>query len=398
MGDEPRPRILVIDDDDALRHLLIECLAPAGYETLEAADGAAGIALLETERPDLVLCDLRMPGIDGLGVLAAAQGVAPDTPIVVVTGSPHMDDAIQALKLGAWDYLLKPFERMAVLHHAVRRGLERGRLLEENRRYRRHLEEVNLELAESLRRLQEDEAAGRRVQLHLLPQDGQRLGPYRFQHRVLPSAYLTGDFVDYFAIGADRIAFYIADVSGHGVSSAFVTVLLKSFASHALRAFNYRGDELVTRPAAFLAGLNEHLLGQRLEKHLTIFFGVIDRPQRVLRYCNGGHFPYPVFRGDGRTAYLEQPGEAIGLFPTATYAETSLDLPRRFELTLASDGVLDALGDVPMAEREARLVEALDRDGVTIDDLMNGLGLRGAQGLPDDVALLRVVGEGADDD
>jgi len=81
-----------------------------------------------------------------------------------------MSNAIQALKLGAWDYVTKPIEDMAMLEHAISHALERARLRQENREHRLHLEAINEQLRQTLRRLQEDEAAARRIQFQLLPE------------------------------------------------------------------------------------------------------------------------------------------------------------------------------------------------------------------------------------
>jgi sigma-B regulation protein RsbU (phosphoserine phosphatase) len=91
-----------------------------------------------------------------------------------------MSDAIQALKLGAWDYVTKPIEDMAVLEHAINHALERARLRRENREHREHLEGVNEQLRQTVRQLQEDEAAARRIQFQLLPGKRQDLPPLPF--------------------------------------------------------------------------------------------------------------------------------------------------------------------------------------------------------------------------
>ena len=88
---------------------------------------------------------------------------------------------------------------------------------------------VNEQLRQTVRQLQEDEAAARRIQFQLLPENDKIYRHYCFSCHLLTSQYLSGDFVDYFVIDGDHLGFYIADVSGHGVSSAFVTVMLKSY-------------------------------------------------------------------------------------------------------------------------------------------------------------------------
>ncbi|NIV97684.1 SpoIIE family protein phosphatase, partial [Candidatus Saccharibacteria bacterium] len=94
-----------------------------------------------------------------------------------------------------------------------------------------------------LLRLREDEEAGRRLQFQLLPRDNQSFGDYQFSRKLWTSLYLSGDFVDYFYIDEDHLGFYIADVSGHGVPSAFVTVLLKSYMNRYLELFRQQKNQ-----------------------------------------------------------------------------------------------------------------------------------------------------------
>lgn len=134
-------RILTIDDEAAIRTSFRAYLNEFGYEVLEAENGRHGIEIFQKENPDLILVDLRMPEIDGLQVIAEVVEKSPETPIIIVSGTGHISDAIEALRLGAWDYLMKPIEDMNMLRHAVEKGLERSRLLRENRNYQAHLEE-----------------------------------------------------------------------------------------------------------------------------------------------------------------------------------------------------------------------------------------------------------------
>jgi DNA-binding NtrC family response regulator len=129
-------RILVIDDERAVRGSIRGFLEDRDYQVLEAEDGRQGIEILKGAQPALVLVDLRMPEVDGLDVLSYAREHAPETPTIVVSGTGFIGQAIEALRLGAQDYLLKPIKDMNVLMHAVDRALGHARLMDENRRLR----------------------------------------------------------------------------------------------------------------------------------------------------------------------------------------------------------------------------------------------------------------------
>src|ERR671931_1120317 len=102
-------KILVVDDDAVARDLLVESLRKEGHEVEAVVDGEAAILRGRQNHFDLVLTDMRMGAVDGLAVLREFRQVSPDTPIVLLTAFGSMEGAIQAIRLGAYDYLAKPF-------------------------------------------------------------------------------------------------------------------------------------------------------------------------------------------------------------------------------------------------------------------------------------------------
>ena len=384
-------RILTIDDEALVREILTAYLEDSGFEVIQAGDGQTGIDLIGREQPDLVLCDLRMPGMDGLQVLATVTRDFPELPILVVSGLGGMSDAIQALKLGAWDYVTKPIEDMAVLEHAINHALERARLRRENREHREHLEAVNEQLQQTLRRLQEDETAARRIQFQLLPENDKAYRNYRFSRHLLTSQYLSGDFVDYFAIDGEHLGFYIADVSGHGVSSAFVTVMLKSYMSRYRELYRQNRDKGILNPAETLSRLNREIFGCHMDKYLTMFYGVIHWPNNQLRYSSGGQFPFPILFDGEQASYLGKKSLPVGLFDFASYQIESLDLPRWFAMVLISDGILETLPQTTLRDKQAFLLDRIQNTELDIENLIQVLGLDCAGPLPDDVTLLLVT-------
>lgn len=380
--------LLIIDDDEVVRESLAAYLEDSNFKVLQALNGLQGLQIFESEQPDLVICDLRMPQIDGLELIRRIRQTASETPIIVLSGAGVMSDAVEALRLGAADYLIKPLEDLAVLEHSVRRALDRAYLRVENQRYRDKLEAANRELQASLNLLQEDQNAGRQVQMNMLPVTPWSIEGLEFSHRIIPSLYLSGDFVDYFRVDERRVAFYLADVSGHGASSAFVTVLLKFMTTRLLYESRRNGTLPEFKPSEVLAHINRGLINTKLGKHVTMLGGVIDLEKNSLTYSIGGHLPLPVLFVEGLASYLEGRGLPVGLFDDATYDDRVMELPPSFSLSLFSDGILDVLPGATLKEKEASLPEQVAAAGGTLDGLRQVFGLANLAEMPDDIALL----------
>ncbi len=159
--------ILCIDDEEMIRITIGDYLEDSGYTVLKAENGKIGLKMFRERNPDIILVDLRMPEIEGLEVLSTVVKESPETPVIVVSGTGILQDAVEALRSGAWNYLTKPIEDMAVLEFAVRQALEKADLIRETRFYKENLEEIvrqrTLELEEAnqqLRQAQKMEAIG----------------------------------------------------------------------------------------------------------------------------------------------------------------------------------------------------------------------------------------------
>lgn len=138
----PRGRILIVDDEANARAALAEILREEGYTTETAADGFKALGKLEEFAPDVVLTDLKMPGLDGIGLMEKAQESHIAATFVVMTAFGTISSAVEAVKKGAYHYLTKPLD-FQVLDAVVERAVERARLLQENSRLRQKLRERN---------------------------------------------------------------------------------------------------------------------------------------------------------------------------------------------------------------------------------------------------------------
>jgi DNA-binding NtrC family response regulator len=128
-------RILVVDDDEMVRDVIVSTLSQQGYPVISARDGFDAIGILMVEDIKLVITDLKMPGMDGIEVLESATKNNPDIAVVILTGFSTLETALKAIKKGAYDYLTKPFAMEEIIFVAER-AFKREALIEENRELR----------------------------------------------------------------------------------------------------------------------------------------------------------------------------------------------------------------------------------------------------------------------
>src|SRR5215475_6105824 len=148
----PADRILIVDDEEPIRDFVSAMLSSANFVCSQAASGKEALALLDSgEEYELMLSDLMMPVMDGIALLEASKERYPDMPVVMVTAVTDVSIALNAIRNGAYDYLLKPFEREQLLA-TVRRALENRRLKLENLAYQNKLETLVSARTELLQR------------------------------------------------------------------------------------------------------------------------------------------------------------------------------------------------------------------------------------------------------
>jgi len=140
-GEDIRLRVLVVDDDSAIREALSRTLEKFGYEVILAEDGQAGLDRLREGEIHILLADLQMPRLSGQELLKAAKTIAPDLEVIVITGHGTVEDAVEAMKEGAYDFITKPFKRVQ-LERTIRRAAEKQALALQNRRLQARLDEL----------------------------------------------------------------------------------------------------------------------------------------------------------------------------------------------------------------------------------------------------------------
>src|SRR5204862_698928 len=204
-------RILVVDDEEAIREIVTSMLQNAGYTAMQAASGKQALEVLGSgEEFQLMLSDLMMAEMDGIALLDRVQDCYPDMPIIMVTAVHDISVALAAIRNGAYDYLLKPFEREQMLA-MVRRALEHRRLRLENRAYQSNLESLVAARTEQLRQAMTDlersyditlEALGDALDLKDAETEGHSKRVTAFTIAIARAIGLSGDKIRVIARGA----------------------------------------------------------------------------------------------------------------------------------------------------------------------------------------------------
>ena len=176
-----------------------------------------------------------------------------------------------------------------------------------------------------------------------------------------------------------------------GSIRAFITVFLKSFISQALERHRSGIDDSIIQPAELLTRLNADLIRDNLGKHVSIFYGVLDRETNDLEYANAGFYPFPFVWEESGYNSMDAKAFPIGLFDFASYETSHKKLSERFSFTLFSDGILEVLPQESIFDKIAYIKTFGDKSGFEIDRLISSLELDISEPLPDDIACLTIA-------
>lgn len=381
--------VLVIDDDKVVRQQLAALLQEKGYKAIIASNQDDLLAHIETNSIDALICALNLL-TDNQELLNQLRLYLPYAPVIVKakqdTGSAEVLDA---LKQGVDDYFIYPWANSDVILHVLAKVLQLAKLEAENEVYQKYLEQTNSELNKRLTELRDDHIAGREIQIRLQPKPFDLQG-LNFKHLVVPALFLSGDILDYFKISDHQVGFYIADVSGHGASSAFVTILIKKLVDQFRRAYIRNENTEILNPAEVLSFINTDLESSHLDKYATMFYAVIDTKNLTLKYSVGGHLPMPVLYSNDQATYLEGQGMAVGLFAEARFNTYECQLPEDFRLLLFSDGILEMMNDEKI-DKERQLTALVERSQGRLSTLAQHLNLEQDVEVLDDITMVAIV-------
>ena len=366
-----RSRILVVDDEPGMIRAVERVLGDA-HQVVGSLSSRGAVSIAIEFKPDLAILDIRMPELDGFELMARLKAGLPDLDIILMTGSvDDLDDKlIRAIRSPAFYFIQKPFDR-EVLRTLIDRCLELRWIREQ---YRRHLDRLETEIAEA-----------RAFQQSLLPDRETIVNRLAISCRYTPCTGLGGDLYDYAAGDSGQTALLIADVSGHGVSAAMLTGIVKS-AFYAARVDGYEPLAVVQRVWTGLAAFSP-------ERFVTLFAALAAPDERQLRYVNAGH-PSCILWGVSRDpVWLTSTGPLVSpVLPQSRWEVEVMPIDAGDRLLLYTDGVSEVLANVDgCADKQIETaIERWSEGGAQLLDAILAEVHQNLAGLsqPDDLTLL----------
>ena len=371
-------RILSLEDSDLDAELILRELKRSGIGFVSrrvqtGGDFEQGIAEFQ---PGIILADYRLPTFDGSQALAIAKERCPDVPVIIISGTVGEETAVELLKNGATDFVLK--DRLARLVPAVHRALrevgernarrqaEAG-LRALNEQLEQRVAERTRELCEKNALMQEDLEMARELQMALLPRGfptlprgaAESASAVRFCSIYHPMSLVSGDFFNVVRVSDTAVGVLICDVMGHGVRAALVTAMM--------RALEEQLSETAHDPGALLTGINRALRGILRQLGTTLFttacYLILDIAASRIAFANAGHpSPLHVHGAPREVEPVTAPhtaGPALGLFEDVQYLTHERPVAAGDLVLFFTDGLFEVENAGGESFGETRLREAI---------------------------------------
>lgn len=389
-------QILVVDDEPITRSMVSTTLRNQGHDVLEACDGETAWQMLGSDRIRLVVSDWMMPNLNGTDLCRRIRAAMPEGYIYVIlcTSRGERADLIEGMDAGADDFLVKPIstEELRVRVRAGERVLD----------LQQRLAEKNIRLQTAYESIQADIRAAAWVQTNLLPPPAPNVPGVACSWRFRPSNYISGDIFNFFQIDDRHAAFYLLDVSGHGVPAALFSVALSlvltpdgAHGSPLKRFDTVGGTWQPAHPEDVISELNRRFQTKD-DRYFTMSYGLLDLQSSTLRLAQAGN-PNPVLiQSGGKVRSLTSGGMPVGLWPEMEFDSIEVPFLRGDRLLLYSDGVNECTNARQEEFGAERLLDCLRLSASQeLDTILNGLereleAWHGSRNFDDDVSLLAI--------
>ncbi|MGX5913426.1 response regulator [Aliidiomarina sp. Khilg15.8] len=296
-------RVLLIEDDGVFSDLVSRFLSERGYQVSVAGDGKAGVAACQADPPDIVLCDLNLPKMSGLQVLESLLRDYPQLPLIVISASERMSDIRDAVRIGAWDYLVKPIDRLETIDVAIQNCLTRTTLEDS-------WEHERWELDDHIDVLFQNESMARQLVADLVPHEELRIGPYVITHQMEDTSAET-HWVDYYRLPGNQAVAVIATAKALTGKDLVSLLVLKTLFNPIIRMATGGHQGMLSHPHKVLERLNLELCHSKIKTAFDMVVIWLDGESGSMHW---GH------AGDSlQLNVTSEPDLALGIWGHATY-------------------------------------------------------------------------------
>jgi sigma-B regulation protein RsbU (phosphoserine phosphatase) len=332
------PSILLVDDDAVTRARMAARLQKLGYAVIEAENGEAGLSAARAHRPNLVILDWIMPGLDGPSVCEAirADPMLKSCQIVLMTAHDEPDQIAEGLTRGADDFLSKAASRQEIMAR-VQANLRASALVRELEHTRDDLDRSNRQLSAKQQELEEELHSAAAFVSSLLPSHKASFPGITMAWAYHPSLALGGDLFQVSPWGKRMLGLSILDASGHGVAAALRAVGLSSF----LREDNLAKFSRSFDPGEIVTQANRQFPLSDDGDYFTLWVGRLDLDTWSLSFATAGHSGALVQREDGCRWLINQ-SLPLGFDVDAQFTSQEIALRPSDRLVLCSDGIYEA--------------------------------------------------------
>lgn len=273
-------QVLLIEDDRVFQSVVEQFLIQQNYAVHCVEYGEQALSLCQQSAPDIVLCDLMLPDINGLEVIERLLSIAPHLPVIVISASSDMADIREAVRLGAWDYLVKPIDSLSTITQAIEHCLQRHRLEET------YVSDI-WELDSHINQLYKDAQIVDRLASNLLPQQALEVGEYHIENQVAESAE-SNIWIDYRPLTEGRVLVVMATAHSQTDQNLIPLLVLKTLIDPLIRQHLSGSDDTVLDPRDLVQHINFELCHSRVRTAFDGVFAILDTQQHTFRWTQVG--------------------------------------------------------------------------------------------------------------
>lgn len=266
--------ILLVEDDPVFRQIVATFLSGRGADVAQASDGEQGLSIFKQQRFDIVLADLSMPKLGGLDMLKEMTKLEPLIPSIVISGNNVMADVVEALRIGASDYLVKPVSDLFIIEQAIRQALHK---ILGDEPIQAEIDALSRqELSDNLALLEQSVEAAKQVQQQLFPASNISYPVAKVDYSLFKDSDISSYFIDSTMVGNDHLIMYMAHLYPEDNRAAFACVLLRSFVNQKLKNYRSGQSKTIIEPFNMLSYLNERLVSSGLDITVDIIYISIE--------------------------------------------------------------------------------------------------------------------------